>query len=63
MKPPKLEPRCGSWVCTCPKSGRTYEFFVEANAQLALDNGFKVETALTYLARMNKEAGLLGDLF
>jgi len=51
---PELEERCGSWVCTSP-AGEVREFFERANAEKAAASGWRVETAATYLARINRE--------
>jgi hypothetical protein len=52
---PELEPRCGSWVVTSP-DGAVSEFFERANAEIAAQCGYRVETAAGYLARINREA-------
>lgn len=50
---PPLRAHEGSWIGTSP-SGEVREFFSEANAQKALKGGWTVETANTYLARINR---------
>jgi len=49
-----LENRVGSWMVTFP-SGEVREFFSKANVEKAATAGWKVETALEYLARINTE--------
>ncbi|WP_300379603.1 hypothetical protein [Henriciella sp.] len=49
---PRLEPRCGSWICTSP-TGHVVETFMKPKAQQALDAGWKVQTAQQYLAGLN----------
>jgi hypothetical protein len=54
MQLPELEPHCGSWIATSP-TGHAVELFERANAQRALNAGWKVETAAQYLGRINRE--------
>jgi hypothetical protein len=49
---PELEPHCGSWVVTSP-TGRVYELFERADVEKVAAAGWKVETAATYLGRIN----------
>ena len=43
-----------SWIITLP-SGRVLETFSKGNAEKACKMGWKVETALDYLGRVNGE--------
>lgn len=52
---PDLERESGSWVVTSP-SGQVVELFDRANAEKASAAGWRVETALQYRARLNREA-------
>jgi hypothetical protein len=49
---PELPHGCRSWVVTSP-SGHVYELPERADAQKALDAGWRVETVLDYLCRVN----------
>lgn len=51
---PALPPRCGSWVVTAP-DGRVFELFDKSNVRHAANNGWKIETAIGYLSRINAE--------
>ena len=42
-----------SWIITLP-SGRAFEAFSKANAEKARKMGWKVETAMDYLGRVNE---------
>ena len=44
----------GSWMVTSP-SGRVTELYTPANVERARAAGYKVETALEYLTRLNAE--------
>jgi hypothetical protein len=52
---PNLPHRCGSWIGTSP-DGRVREFFARPSAVVAASFGWKVETALDYLCRINATA-------
>lgn len=49
---PPLERSCGSWVVTSP-AGTVYEFFGRRNVEKAAAAGWRIETALQYLGRIN----------
>ena len=49
---PELPPGCGSWIVTSP-TGRVVELFTAVNVHKAAAAGWKVETALAYLQRIN----------
>ena len=51
---PLLPPRCGSWIVTA-HDGTVLEFFDKANVQKAANHGWKIETAIDYLHRINAE--------
>lgn len=51
---PALRSHEGSWIVTSPR-GDVRELYEEANARKALAAGWKVETAGTYLGRINKD--------
>lgn len=51
---PELPHGCGSWVCTAP-DGERREVFYQRNAELAAALGWRVETAIDYLHRINNE--------
>jgi len=51
---PMLPPGCGSWICTAP-DGRVFELFDKCNVRKAADTGWKIETAVAYLARIIAE--------
>lgn len=56
MPAPKLEPHCGSWIITTP-TGMVLETFSRRNADMASEApGYKVETALEYLSKLNRAA-------
>lgn len=51
---PALPHGCGSWVVTSP-AGRVLELYDRANVEKAAAAGWKIETALQYLARFNAQ--------
>lgn len=51
---PALERESGSWVATSP-GGRVVELYERRNAEKALRAGWRIETALAYLVRINRE--------
>lgn len=51
---PELNDKSGSWMATSSK-GKTVELFERKDAELAFHHGWKVETAMQYLGRVNKE--------
>lgn len=51
---PPLPPRCGSWVVTSP-DGRVFELFDRTNVKRAAADGWRIETAIDYLHRINTE--------
>jgi len=57
---PALPPRCGSWIVTSP-GGRVVELFEPANVRTAIRAGWRAETALDYLGRVN--AGARGKAY
>lgn len=54
---PELEHHCGSWVVTNRDNGTRREFFNRANVEkcAAHPETYLVETAATYLVRINAE--------
>jgi hypothetical protein len=53
---PSLEPRCGSWVVTRKATGEVVgEFYDQSNVEKFNPETCVVETAATYLGRVNKE--------
>lgn len=51
---PPLRRHEGSWMVTSP-SGEVRELYTEANVKKAIAAGWKVETAGTYLGRINQD--------
>lgn len=51
---PTLPHGSGSWVCTSP-AGAVLEFFNRRNVEKAAAAGWRIETALAYLCRINAE--------
>jgi hypothetical protein len=51
---PQLEPHCGSWIVTSPQNV-VRELFERANVERAVAAGWKVETTLQWLARLNRQ--------
>ena len=52
---PELEDGSGSWVVTHPTTeGRVIECFERNNAAFCFAQGWKVETAMQYLTRINQ---------
>lgn len=51
---PELPHGCGSWVCSGP-NGQRYEFFERSNVERASAAGWRVETTIDYLHRINQE--------
>jgi hypothetical protein len=51
--------RSGSWICTSP-GGTVREFFNRTNAERAANAGWRIETALVYLGRINQEIRAAG---
>lgn len=51
---PDLERESGSWIATSP-TGQVVEFFDRADAEKVCAAGWRVETALQYLARIHRE--------
>ena len=51
---PPLPHGCGSWICTSP-NGMRREFYGRRNVGIAAIAGWKVETAIDYLHRINTE--------
>lgn len=51
---PELPHGCGSWVVTAP-DGRVFELFDRTNVKRAAGQGWRIETAVDYLARINRE--------
>lgn len=52
MTIPPLELHCGSWIVTAP-DGHVVELFKRANVERAAQAGWRIETAVTYLGRIN----------
>ena len=50
---PDLEHGCGSWMATSP-SGQVIELYERSNVAAAAMKGWTIETAMTYLCRINK---------
>lgn len=59
MNIPELGPHCGSWVVTRP-DGRTFELYRRQNVLRAAGRGWRVETAVAYLRRINEK--LIADM-
>lgn len=51
---PLLPPRCGSWVVTSP-TGKVRELFDKRLVRVAANAGWKIETSVDYLRRINSE--------
>jgi len=56
---PELPHGCNSWVVTSP-TGVVRELYERANVQLAIAHGWKAETTVDYLARLNAEIRAAG---
>lgn len=54
---PELESICGSWICTSP-AGTVREFSERSNVERAAAAGWKIETALQHLGRINAQLRL-----
>jgi hypothetical protein len=63
MTIPKLEPHCGSWICSTDVEGepRIRETFDPATAEALAVRGWQVETAAQYLARFNRGVKLAAE--
>lgn len=55
-KVPTLPLGCGSWVVTSPDGSQVRELYTQGGTALAASLGWKVETALAYLHRINQAA-------
>lgn len=56
MNVPELEHHCGSWVVTRRSTGEVIgEFFVRANVGRFDPEKVLIETAVQYLARVNRQ--------
>lgn len=51
---PPLPHNCNSWVVT-PPVGRAIELFTRRNVEKAAAAGWRIETAIDYLCRINRE--------
>ena len=51
---PMLPPGCGSWVVTSP-DGRVFELYDKVNVVRSARAGWKIETTLDYLVRVNAQ--------
>lgn len=50
---PELPHGCGSWIVTAP-DGRVFELYERANVRKAAAAGWRIETAVDYLVRINR---------